>query len=171
MAKVNCPEVLGCVVAREISGKMVAARCVVCVLLLTAAADALNVAVTGATGRTGRLVVEQALAASHVVTAIVRDEAKAKEVLPAAVQLKCLDLASSDGAAMREACADTDCLVWCATGFSDDGESLDVRGFAELLPSLDHLKKAGEAHAAPTVIMLSSAGVTRPVWDDSKKER
>eukprot|EP00966_Prymnesium_polylepis_P296403 6847656-Prymnesium_polylepis.1 len=133
-------------------------RCCVVILLVATAADALRVAVTGATGRTGRLVVEQALASSHAVTAIVRDEAKAKEVLPAAVQLKCLDLASADGAAMHEACADSDCLIWCATGFSDAGESLDVRGFAELLPSLDHLKKAGEADAAPTVIMLSSAG-------------
>ena len=140
-------------------------------LLAASSCVALRVAVSGATGRTGRLVVEQCLAAGHSVDAIVRDTAKAEEVLPSAVEIKCLDLATATGAEMREAMAESERLIWCATGFSDAGESLDVRGFAELLPSLDHLQQASATDTAPSVVMLSSAGVTRPAWDDAKKER
>ena len=52
--------------------------------------------------------------------------------MPSAVQIKCLDLATATGAEMREAMAESERLIWCATGFSDAGESLDVRGFARL---------------------------------------
>src|ERR1035437_786502 len=40
--------------------------------------DDLNILVLGASGRTGRLVVEQALAAGHTVTAFARDPSKLK---------------------------------------------------------------------------------------------
>ena len=56
-------------------------------LLLLLAVDvevaaSLKVAVFGATGRVGSLVVDQLLAADHMVTAVVRDEVKANSVLP-----------------------------------------------------------------------------------------
>ena len=77
--------------------------------LLAAAAlacgDALNVAVTGATGRTGRLVVDRLLQQGHSVVAIVRDEAKAKEILSSQVKCATLDLATAKAEEMREACA------------------------------------------------------------------
>ena len=142
--------------------------------LLAAAAlacgDALNVAVTGATGRTGRLVVDRLLQQGHSVVAIVRDEAKAKEILSSQVKCATLDLATAKAEEMREACAGADRLMWCATGFTDSGESLDVRGMTELMPGALE-SKTSPAEGAPLVVMLSSAGVTRPAWDDAKKAR
>ena len=138
------------------------------VLCIVDSSFALNVAVTGATGRTGQLVVDKLLAAGHDVTALCRDEAKAKEVLPSSVACRVLDLATATGEEMREACTGADKLLWCATGFTDSGDSIDLRAMTELVPGA--LASSGE-DGAPAVVMLSSAGVTRPAWDDAKKER
>ena len=142
-------------------------RHAVALLLLAPLVVAYNVAVTGATGRVGRLVVDSLVASGHSVTALVRDAAKAKD-LPASVTVRELDLATATRGEMRAACADSDRLLWCATGFTEDGESIDVRGMS-LLPSLDGVWR-GQGDA-PAVVMCSSAGVTRPAWDDAKKER
>lgn len=136
------------------------------------AAVGLNVAVAGATGRTGQLVVNELLAEGHRVLALTRDLKKAASVLPVSESnLECrkIDLATCSGDAMREACNGADRLLWCATGFTDRGESIDLRGMADLIPAAFG---AGSATAAsPTVVMLSSAGVTRPDWSDTKKEK
>jgi len=134
-------------------------------LALLSSSAAYNVAVTGATGRTGRLVVDSLLKSGHSVTALVRDGDKAASVLPAAVACRELDLATAGAEEMRTACAGADKLIWCATGFTDAGELIDVRGMKELVPGA--IAATGET---PAVVMLSSAGVTRPVWDDAKKE-
>lgn len=135
-------------------------------LALLASSAAYNVAVTGATGRTGRLVVDSLLKSGHSVTALVRDGDKAASVLPAAVACRELDLATAGAEEMRTACAGADKLIWCATGFTDAGELIDVRGMKELVPGA--IAATGET---PAVVMLSSAGVTRPAWDDAKKAR
>lgn len=135
-------------------------------LALLSSSAAYNVAVTGATGRTGRLVVDSLLKSGHSVTALVRDGDKAASVLPAAVACRELDLATAGAEEMRTACAGADKLIWCATGFTDAGELIDVRGMKELVPGA--IAATGET---PAVVMLSSAGVTRPVWDDAKKAR
>ena len=134
-------------------------------LALLCSSAAYNVAVTGATGRTGRLVVDSLLKSGHSVTALVRDGDKAASVLPAAVACRELDLATAGAEEMRTACAGADKLIWCATGFTDAGELIDVRGMKELVPGA--IAATGET---PAVVMLSSAGVTRPAWDDAKKE-
>mmetsp|Transcript_25211 Transcript_25211/g.74942 ORF Transcript_25211/g.74942 Transcript_25211/m.74942 type:complete len:339 (+) Transcript_25211:102-1118(+) len=135
-------------------------------LALLCSSAAYNVAVTGATGRTGRLVVDSLLKSGHSVTALVRDGDKAASVLPAAVACRELDLATAGAEEMRTACAGADKLIWCATGFTDAGELIDVRGMKELVPGA--IAATGET---PAVVMLSSAGVTRPAWDDAKKAR
>mmetsp|Transcript_22716 Transcript_22716/g.69147 ORF Transcript_22716/g.69147 Transcript_22716/m.69147 type:complete len:339 (+) Transcript_22716:103-1119(+) len=135
-------------------------------LALLCSSAAYNVAVTGATGRTGRLVVDSLLKSGHSVTALVRDGDKAASVLPAAVACRELDLATAGAEEMRTACAGADKLIWCATGFTDAGELIDVRGMKQLVPGA--IAATGET---PAVVMLSSAGVTRPAWDDAKKAR
>ena len=80
-------------------------------------------------------------------------------------------------------------MIWCATGFSSKPTSSPMekaKGLLDLalkrsidvtaLPNMArHLKKNHEATAAassfPRVVMLSSAGVTRTVWDSQKKVR
>ena len=141
------------------------------VLTLAARATALNIGVLGSTGRTGQLVVQRLLEDGHRVKAFTRDEAKAKAVLPPSVDLlstATLDIASAPVEAMRDACTDMDRLIWCASGFTDGGESIDVLGMRTITAAF---KDGGDADGCPRVVMLSSAGVTRPAWADDKKQR
>ena len=128
----------------------------------------LNVAVTGATGRVGRLVVQRLLQEGHAVTALVRDVQKATETLSIpSSSIREVDLGTADADSIRAACQGADRLIWCASGFSDAGQSIDLRGMAEV-PSTFVSAASGEC---PAIVMLSSAGVTRTVWNEAKKER
>lgn len=147
-----------------------------------------KVAVAGATGRTGRLVVQELLQRDVNVVALVRDLDKAKEILPSGDDklsvVKC-DLSNEDD--IRNAVGGCDAALWCATGFSDARASLFGRlksllGLALFsrqsidlvaVPTLAEAflsKSNNEGPALPKVVMLSSAGVTRPSWDTEKKE-
>ena len=143
-------------------------------VMLPAAASALatpaprTVVVAGATGRSGRLLVEELLKGETIVRALVRDRTKAAETLPTHPNLSFIDcdLASDTAAATtRDACASAHGLVWCASGFTSEGVSLDIKCMTELPLAL---KEAGEADAR--VVMLSSAGVTRTEWPEAKQE-
>ena len=94
---------------------------------LALSASALQVAVTGATGRVGRLVVQRLLDDGHGVTAVVRDTAKAAEVLPpaAAAAAATCDLATCDTDGLSAACAGADALIWYARPL---GRMTRVRG-------------------------------------------
>jgi len=157
-----------------------------------------RVAVAGATGRTGKLVVQKILERNksnsnsnvHVV-ALVRDLAKAKETLPSDdsnISVVQCDLSSPRD--IQKAVSDCDAAIWCATGFSSapqssifdkimqalrltlaPKESIDLIAIPTLAEIF--LKKgttSSEDDALPKVIMLSSAGVTRPKWSKEKKK-
>ena len=172
-----------------------------------------RVAVAGATGRTGRLVVQELLERGVQVVAMVRDLEKAKEVLefseddtseqqqrqqePRLIITKC-DLTSETQIA--DSLQNCDAAVWCATGFSESQPvvtdedppflqtikrwmgieppqskepptrtSIDAVGIPALAKCFLDKDVAGCDY--PKVVMLSSAGVTRPSWDDAKKAR
>ena len=145
-----------------------------------------TVAVAGATGRTGSLVVQELLDRGVAVVAMVRNLDKAAEVLPPAGSnsLKIIKCDLSDEDDIQQAVSGTDAAIWCATGFSDGPSSLidrvkNIFGVA-VTPkkSIDAvgIVALAEAFASingndnlPKVVMLSSAGVTRPSWDDEKK--
>ncbi len=79
-----------------------------------------RVAVTGATGKTGKLVVDELLSRNVKVLGLVRNETKAAEIFgdySADLEIKTCNLADSEeiGAAL-EGC---DATIWCATGFAD----------------------------------------------------
>ena len=78
----------------------------------------------------------------------------------------CLATADRDG--LRRACDGASHLIWCASGFSDAGSSIDLKGM-EALPAM--FADGADGDVAPRVVMLSSAGVTRTAWDDAKKAR
>ena len=149
-----------------------------------------KVAVAGATGRTGRFVVNELLNRGCSVVAMVRDEDKAKTLfsepsLPKGLELVTCDLTSED--AISSAVNGCDAAIWCATGFSDspgDGivnklkklvgiaiapqQSIDAVGVPALAKSFETASKETKC---PKVVMLSSAGVTRPAWDEEKQAR
>src|SRR5262249_15759972 len=74
----------------------------------------MRVAIFGASGRTGRQLVEQAVARGHEVTAIVRDPDGLASVLRGAVRLVTADVMDPD--AIAPALADADSVVSALSG-------------------------------------------------------
>mmetsp|Transcript_27537 Transcript_27537/g.40683 ORF Transcript_27537/g.40683 Transcript_27537/m.40683 type:complete len:378 (+) Transcript_27537:57-1190(+) len=162
-----------------------------------------KVAVAGATGRTGSLVVQELIDRGVNVVAMVRDLEKASDVLGPIKEgleiLRC-DLSSPEEINQCSALKECDAAIWCATGFAEKPKPHEesknpIQNFLEkLLPKpakselgkpkeedmisidavglpamSDQFAGKGEEDGCPKVIMLSSAGVTRPSWDDEKK--
>lgn len=154
-----------------------------------------KVAVAGATGRTGKLVVEELLSRNVKVVGLVRSMETAAEALVnvtsnSNLEIQQCDLTSEE--ALSQALQGCDAALWCATGFSDAPSTGVVEKFKRLLkiavapkqsidavgvPAMANImlnqqdNKGTPRQSYPQVIMLSSAGVTRPSWEDSKKER
>ncbi|VEU44728.1 unnamed protein product [Pseudo-nitzschia multistriata] len=145
-----------------------------------------KVAVTGATGKTGKLVVEELLSRNVQVVGLVRNETKAEELYGGSpsdmLDIQVCNL--SDPSSIEEALEGCDATIWCATGFSDapggpptttvmsSEQSIDVVGVPVVAKTM--LRNSGSEEreqAFPNVVMLSSAGTTRPGWDEEKKDR
>jgi len=158
------------------------------------------VAVAGATGRTGSLVAQELRRRGVNVVAVVRNEEKARKMLGSGVgtvngagaedaelgALTVIQCDFVDEKGLQSAMDGCDAAIWCATGFSDaPGVPLiekiqTILGMA-LAPrsSIDSVgvpaiagafECGGEGYSLPRVIMLSSAGVTRPSWNEKKKK-
>jgi uncharacterized protein YbjT (DUF2867 family) len=158
----------------------------------------ITIAVAGATGKTGSLVVQELLRRrnTHVV-AVVRDETKAKQLFPnASDNLRIVTCNLADEQEIKTTLIGVDAVVWCASGFTQEAPSttslLDKLKKLIGAPAAPTLKKSIDAigvqaiaklfsetslvngnndNALPKVVMLSSAGVTRPTWDDKTKQR
>lgn len=158
-----------------------------------------RVAVAGATGRTGKYVVQQLLDQKVPVLALVRDVDKASAAFDATNELLTIrktDLGSEEDvvAALSEGGEKKcDAAIWAATGFSDAPDqgilsklkavfglatnaqgTIDAVGLPALGSGLANspkrtLSNEGSEGVLPKVVMLSSAGVTRPDWSDEKK--
>ncbi|CAB9502561.1 TIC 62, chloroplastic [Seminavis robusta] len=150
-----------------------------------------RVAVAGATGRVGRLVVEELLSRGvQEVVALVRDVEAAEEILggtdaPANLQITQCNLSSKGQ--ISSVLNDVDAMIWCATGFSQKpnaGPLEKAKGLLDLamkktidvtaLPVIGNVIKENNLggknpQQLPKVVMCSSAGVTRTIWDDEKK--
>lgn len=148
-----------------------------------------TVGVAGATGRTGRLVVEELLNRNVQVVAMVRSMDKAKEVgldeeLNNLSVVQCDLTSEKDIEGTIKGC---DSIIWCATGFSDaktgiieklkrlvgialaPKQSIDSVGIPLIAKQMMDVTNKKKEY--PQVVMLSSAGVTRPQWDEAKKEK
>ena len=140
--------------------------------------NGLTVAVAGATGRVGRLVVDELQQRQHTVRALVRNEKKAKELLKnCSVHV----VQFTDQEAMAEAVGDAEVIIWTATGFSDGGSPLSrVKSLVDSFMSKPSTAFDAKALAVlgdvaseknARVICCSSAAVTRPTWSEEKKEK
>ncbi len=177
-----------------------------------------TIAVTGATGRTGRLVIQKLIeSTNHNVVALVRDESKAQTLFVDGEAITDTDFGESTQISMKpfitpdnkdrlqiQKCdllnknqidsivesTGVDQLIWCATGFSSNpnaspldrlstlwnavvkkGENtIDYVGLVSLAQAIEaNSKKNVDEVTGPKIIMLSSAGVTRPSWTEEKK--
>jgi uncharacterized protein YbjT (DUF2867 family) len=151
-----------------------------------------KVAVAGATGRTGKLVVEELLKRNVQVVAMVRSLDTAAEQLvniTDKTNLSILQCDLTNDEALSNALQGCDAAVWCATGFSDapstgilekvkrllkivvaPKQSLDAVGVPAMANILLNQAQATSS-SYPKLVMLSSAGVTRPSWSDAKKQK
>jgi uncharacterized protein YbjT (DUF2867 family) len=128
---------------------------------------------------------------TNLVVAIVRDEAKAKEVFPTVpANLKIVKCDLTSEIEIETTLKGVDAAIWCATGFSDSPKvtiiekikrlfgaavmpkkSIDAVGVPAFAKCLNQAGNGGGADDLPKLVMLSSAGVTRPIWDAAMKEK
>ncbi|MFJ8313098.1 MULTISPECIES: NAD(P)H-binding protein [unclassified Streptomyces] len=115
----------------------------------------MNITVLGATGATGRLVVEQLLAQGHSVRAVVRTPARAAELRSAGIETAELDLAAPTAAALAGAFASTEAVINAAATRSmtkKQAELIDHRG---VVAAIDAAAAAGVRHWVQVSMMGS----------------
>ena len=113
----------------------------------------MHVSIFGASGRTGRPLVQQALAAGHAVTALVRTP----EAFPLThANLTVVQGDATDPAAVRAAIPDGTDAVFVALGHAD-GSPKDV-----LTMSTRHILAAMEASGVRRIVNLTGGGVASP---------
>lgn len=121
-----------------------------------------------------------------------RDTAKASELFDPTNELLSIrktDLGSEEDVLKALEEKDCEAAIWCATGFSDAPDqtiwtkiqavlglavkpkgTIDAVGLPALGKALSKKgKRVADGKTLPRVIMLSSAGVTRPGWSEEKK--
>mmetsp|Transcript_6230 Transcript_6230/g.13780 ORF Transcript_6230/g.13780 Transcript_6230/m.13780 type:complete len:384 (+) Transcript_6230:36-1187(+) len=158
-----------------------------------------RVMVAGATGRVGRLVVEEIIkrVPGSTVVAIVRNVTLGEEAFgklmkdnQGRVVIREANLGRSKE--LARAMASCDRVIWCATGFSGPrgksklnllgrvlrfkigqltGRALDVRGPAKAAEIWKKRRGAKPDGVLPKIVLLSSAAVTRPSWPEAKAAR
>lgn len=112
----------------------------------------MRIAVFGASGRTGKLVVDQALAAGHEVVAFVRDPAK----LPVRHErLSVIQGDVTDPAAVRRAVEGVDAVVFTIAPTRGGSKGVVTTGIANVLAAM-------EATGVRRIVMSSGAGVPDP---------
>ena len=114
------------------------------------------VLVVGATGRTGRLIVGRLLEQGVLVRALVRDEAKGREVLPPDVPQFVGDLRRSE--TLKEPLAGAGAVIVATCGGAErgnDAETVDYYGACHLIPQ-------AAAADVDLVLFISTIYATRP---------
>jgi uncharacterized protein YbjT (DUF2867 family) len=116
-----------------------------------------TVLVAGATGQTGQLVVQELLAQGYAVRALVRDTAKARQVLGDRVELVAGDV--KDPATLAPAFAGTDAVISAvgarAAKGPDRPEAIDYEGVKNLVDAAVKAKSR-------QFVLVSSRSVTQP---------
>jgi len=108
----------------------------------------MRIAVLGATGGTGRLLAEQALAAGHQVVAVVRDRSRMGDLMPTDI----VEAEASDSDAMASAISGVDAVASClGPRRGEPGSHVPVRG---MLATLDAMRQTG----VERIIAVSASG-------------
>lgn len=114
----------------------------------------MKLTVLGASGRIGSHVVEQALAAGHDVTALVRSADRLGEL---ASQLRVVEGSIENADAVDRAVAGADAVISAIGPDSNTPEQVD-----RLRVGMSHTLAAMRRHGVPRIVNLSGAGITAP---------
>jgi putative NADH-flavin reductase len=112
----------------------------------------MNLVVFGASGRTGRLVIDEALAAGHIVTAFVRDPSKLQRKHP---QLMVVQGDSGDAASVARAVAGADAAISALGPVKGSPKDL-------LVTAQRNITQALGAAGIKRYVVLTGAGVRDP---------
>jgi nucleoside-diphosphate-sugar epimerase len=128
--------------------------------------SAAPIAITGATGFLGRLLVKAARAAGHPVVAVVRNPERARDLAGPGVEIRTADLA--DPAALEKAFAGCAGLIANAAMLSGRGGLSEMRRVN--VAGTENTLRACARSGTPRVVMVSSVAVYEPKMGTSFTE-
>lgn len=123
----------------------------------------MRVVVVGASGRTGKLIVQLLKKAGHEVVGTIRNPKHMAEFVKAGVEPAMIDLDTSDMGTIEHAFAGADAVIFAAGSAEGESSAIDKKGVQRTL------RAAGNAHVR-RYIAISSYGASTPLpegWADT----
>jgi len=126
----------------------------------------MRVTVIGGSGRTGKLIVEQLIAAKHEVVATIRNSKHMAELVKLGAETQLVDLDTSAFDTIVTAMKGTDAVVFAAGSAAGEGSALDRKG---TLRTVRAAEKAGVKRYVSVSSIGASTGLsTRSMSDEMK---
>ena len=126
----------------------------------------MRVTVIGGSGRTGKLIVEQLIAAGHQVVATIRNPRHMAEMVKLGAEAQLVDLDTSTFDTIVTAMKGTDAVVFAAGSAAGEGSELDRKG---TLRTVRAAEKAGVKRYVSVSSIGASTGLsTRSMSDEMK---
>lgn len=126
----------------------------------------MRVTVIGGSGRTGKLIVEQLIAAGHQVVATIRNPKHMAELVKLGAETQLVDLDTSEFDSIVTAIKGTDAVVFAAGSAAGEGSALDRKG---TLRTVRAAEKAGVNRYLSVSSIGASTGLsTRSMSDEMK---
>jgi uncharacterized protein YbjT (DUF2867 family) len=116
----------------------------------------MRIVVVGASGRTGKLVVQQLKKAGHDVVGTIRNPKHMADLLKAGVEVQMVDLESSGLDVIAHAFAGADGVVFAAGSGENESSAIDRKGVQRTI------RAAMKAHAR-RYVAISALGASTPV--------
>lgn len=127
----------------------------------------MRITVIGGHGRTGRLVVEQLIAAKHNVVATIRNPKHMADLVKLGAETRLVDLDTSEFGAIVEAMQGSDAIVFAAGSGAGETSQLDRKG---TLRTVRAAEKAGVKRYISVSSIGASTGLSTRSMNDEMKD-
>ena len=127
----------------------------------------MRVTVIGGSGRTGRLIVEQAIAAGHQVVATIRSPKHMAEMVKLGAEVQLVDLDRSEFEVIVTAVKGSDVVVFAAGSAAGETSELDRKG---TLRTVRAAEKAGVKRYVSVSSIGASTGLSTRAMNDEMKD-
>ncbi len=127
----------------------------------------MRVTVIGGSGRTGKLIVEQAVAAGHQVVATIRNPRHMAELVKLGAETQLVDLDKSDFDTIVTAMQGSDAVVFAAGSAEGETSELDRKG---TLRTVRAAEKAGVKRYVSVSAIGASTGLSTRSMNDEMKD-